>query len=258
MNEATKASAGAATSSAAVPSWRSSPSTRTPIRSASAAASSKSWVTSRTGMSSSASRSCSSARTDAFVCASSADSGSSRRRTAGSRASARATATRWRSPPDSRAGRSLREVRDPEALEQLAGAGLAAVLDVAPHGQVREERVVLEDEPGPALVGLQVDRLQGVEPRLAAGRDPPGLGPRQPGDRAQHRRLAGPRRPDERDGALDLERQPDVESPKRERDPVEDERHESARWRAARRRMLTPTSTPPIASAASKSTSNSA
>ena len=73
MNEATNASAGCATSSAGVPVWRSVPSTITPTWSASAAASSKSCVTSSTGMSSPASSSCSSARTVVFVCASSAD-----------------------------------------------------------------------------------------------------------------------------------------------------------------------------------------
>ena len=54
------------------------------------------------------------------VCASSADSGSSSSRTAGSRASARARPTRWRSPPESSRGRARARCVDPEALEQLA------------------------------------------------------------------------------------------------------------------------------------------
>ena len=80
---ATNGSAGAETSSCAVPSWSSRPSTSTPIRSASAAASSKSWVTSSVGRPSSRRSACSSARTDVRVCASRAASGSSRSRTSG-------------------------------------------------------------------------------------------------------------------------------------------------------------------------------
>ncbi len=57
MKLATNASAGAASNSAAEPSCRTCPSTITPTRSASAAASSKSCVTSRVGSRSSASNS---------------------------------------------------------------------------------------------------------------------------------------------------------------------------------------------------------
>ena len=56
------------------------------------------------------------------------------------------------------AGPRLREVRDAEALEQLVDPLLAAVGDVLPHGQVREERVLLEDEPDAPLVGLRKSR----------------------------------------------------------------------------------------------------
>ena len=100
-NSATYGSAGEPSSSAGAPSWRRRPSTSTPTRSASAAASSKSCVTSSAGSASSRKRSCSSARTFPRVCGSSAAIGSSRRRTRGPRASARAIAARCRSPPDS-------------------------------------------------------------------------------------------------------------------------------------------------------------
>ena len=106
VNAATKASAGCAMSSAGVPSWRRRPCTITPTRAASAAASSNEWLTSSAGRSSDASSSCSSPRTTCRVCESSADSGSSSSSTCGSRASARARATRWRSPPDRLSGRA--------------------------------------------------------------------------------------------------------------------------------------------------------
>ena len=46
------------------------------------------------------------------------------------------------------------QVRDAEALEVLVGALLAGVGDVLANGQVREERVLLEDEPDATLVRL--------------------------------------------------------------------------------------------------------
>ncbi len=64
------------------------------------------------------------------------------------------------------------------------------------HGQVREERVVLEDEPDGAFLGAAVDAR--VEPRLAA-HDAAALRPNEARDCAQQRRLARSRRADERD-----------------------------------------------------------
>ena len=159
MKEATKASAGWATSCAAVPSWRRRPSTSTPIRPASAAASRKSWVTTSVGSARAPSTSCSSPRTTARVCASSADSGSSSSRTCGSRASARATATRWRSPPDSAPGRSSARcpMRRRSSSAPTSASAAPAEGDVAAHGHVREQRVLLEDEAHRTPLGRQVD-----------------------------------------------------------------------------------------------------
>jgi hypothetical protein len=78
-------------------------------------------------------------------------------------------------------------VRDPEALEQVAG--VAAEGDVLLDRQVREERVVLEDEADRAPLGRQPRPLLRAQPH--ASRD-------ETGDRAQHRRLAGARGTDER------------------------------------------------------------
>ena len=91
------------------------------------------------------------------------------------------------------------EVVDAEALEQLPHARPAAEADVALDGQVREERVVLEDVPDCARLRGPVHRARRVEPRLARQRDPPRLRPHEPGHGAEDGRLAGARRPDERE-----------------------------------------------------------
>ena len=100
-SSATNALAGRAISSSAVPVWTTRPSTRTAIRSARAAVSRKSCVTTIVGKPSSRRRSLSSERTRPRVCGSSAAIGSSSSRTCGWRASALASATRCRSPPES-------------------------------------------------------------------------------------------------------------------------------------------------------------
>jgi hypothetical protein len=89
---------------------------------------------------------------------------------------------------------------DPEAIEQLADAGARTVGDVLPHGHVREERVVLEDEADATVLGREVDPGGRVEEHLAVERDAPALGARKARDRAQNRRLPGSRGPDQREG----------------------------------------------------------
>ena len=164
MKLATKASAGAASSSAALPSWRIRPSTITPTRSASAAASSKSCVTSSVGSRSSAEQLGELAADDA----------------AGVRVECRERLVEQehgrvaRERPRERdalplapreiAGPCAGEVRDPEALEQLVDPLPAAEGDVAADVEVREERVLLEDEPDRAALRRQVDPRRGVEP----------------------------------------------------------------------------------------------
>ena len=98
------------------------------------------------------------------------------------------------------------KVRDAEPLEELVGAAAAAVGDVLAHGHVREERVLLEDEPDPALAraGGRALPPSRTRPRRRArsGR----RRPHEPGDRAQDRGLARAGRADERDRPVDLER----------------------------------------------------
>ena len=66
------------------------------------------------------------------------------------------------------------EVADREAVEVLVGLVTAAVLDVLADGQVREERVVLEDEPdrvaGPGRA--RCPRRRRTRPRRRSGCDP--------------------------------------------------------------------------------------
>ena len=100
------------------------------------------------------------------------------------------------------------EVPDPEPLEERfdrAAAGTEG--DVRPHAQVREEGVVLEDEPDSPPVGREREPERGVEPGLAVERDAAASRLGEPGDDAQRRRLAGAGGPDERDRARDLERE---------------------------------------------------
>ena len=134
-----------------MPTWRSLPSTIAPTRSASVGGVLE-VVRDDDRRAARARRrsSCSSPRTPARVCASRADSGSSRSSTRGFRASARASATRCRSPPEisarpgvARAGRceTARAARRQLARRVRRTRRSPRTLEV------REERVVLEDEP---------------------------------------------------------------------------------------------------------------
>src|SRR5580765_3922961 len=124
---------------------------------------------------------------------------------------------------------------------------------------MREERVVLEQEADRAPVDLDVDSPLAVEPRLARDRHGTRPGCREARDHPQDRRLAGPGRADESDHSVDLERQLEVERPKRNVDRVEDEFcHERKRRRKISRATLKRTSTAPSATASSKFWSNCA
>ena len=155
------------------------------------------------------------------------------------------------------------EVPDPEAVEVFVGFVSAAVLDVLAHGQVREERVVLEHQSDHSPVRRERDAGCAVEPHGAAGADPARPGPDEAGDRAQHGRLPGARRPDQGHRRGHVEAQSDAEGPKRNNDLFEEEPchvvcHVSPILRPRSRTMLIRTSTPLIASVASKFWSNSA
>ena len=98
----------------------------------------------------------------------------------GSRASARATATRCCCPPESCAGRRC---SSPARLEQLASSSRARTArvargqmaecrhDVALRRQVRKQRVMLEHEPTRAMLRRWLERRRGIEPDLARASD---------------------------------------------------------------------------------------
>jgi hypothetical protein len=75
-----------------------------------------------------------------------------------------------------------------------------------PNGEVREERVLLEDEADAPFVGLAKEPSGGVQPNVVTERDPPTRRPHEPRDGSEHRGLTRTRRPDQGDGAVDLER----------------------------------------------------
>ncbi len=155
------------------------------------------------------------------------------------------------------AGTSTGKVGDPEALQELVHPLAAAEGDVAADVEVREERVLLEDEPDGAPLGWQVDRGVAVEPGCRSERNPPPLRPQQPGDRAQHARLPRARRSDERERLPpELERYREAEGAERVIEGELERVHEGMSLTASRRAALTTTSKAPRASATSKSSLN--
>ena len=93
--------------------------------------------------------------------------------------------------------RELHQLEHPaHALSDLRSGPAAqrqAEGDVVEHGQVREQRVVLEDHAEPAALGRQVIDRASIEPDLAA------RGRKQPGQQVQRGGLAAARRPQEGD-----------------------------------------------------------
>ena len=148
---------------------------------------------------------------------------------------------------------------DLKALEQLVDgdATAGAEADVREDVEMREERVLLEQVADAAPLRRHVDAAFGVEPDAVGERDDAVARPQQARDDAQHRRLPGSRRADERrrgavaDGQLDG----GVEAAKGMGE-VEVERHRvrSLTERSVAALMITRTAL--IASATSKSTSN--
>ena len=60
------------------------------------------------------------------------------------------------------------EVGDPEPLEVLVRRVLARVLDVLPHGHVREEGVLLEDEPDPPALRCGARRRRSASKKTSS------------------------------------------------------------------------------------------
>ena len=142
---------------------------------------------------------------------SSAPSGSSSSSTLGRFTRARASATRWRWPPDSWVMRRDGEVLEAHHLEggDRPGAALGPadaldlepVLDVLPHAQVGEEGVVLEHGVDVPVVGRRADDVAALEQDLALG------GLLEARDHPEAGRLARARGPEEREELAGTDRQ---------------------------------------------------
>ena len=129
------------------------------------------------------------------------ESGSSIRKTLGSRTIARPIATRWRWPPESWPGLRCEVLGQAEQLGDLAHAALALRLlhlrdpqregDVRRDGEVGVERVVLEHHRDVAALRRHVGDV------AAADQDRAGVDLLEAGEHAQRRRLARAGRADE-------------------------------------------------------------
>ena len=152
----------------------------TTISSATSRASSWSWVTKTVVTCTSSCSRRSQSRSSLRTLASSAPNGSSSSSTVGSTASARASAMRWRWPPESCDGHPVGELREVHELEQLVhpvldlGLGTLADLqaegDVLGHRHVLEDRVVLEHEADVALLRRQLGGVGALDADRAPSR----------------------------------------------------------------------------------------
>ena len=194
------------------------PSRRRSVRSARAATAS-SFVTSRIVICRAARAAARAARGSGRRCPSRGRRSARRRAAArGSFASARAIATRWRSPPDSVGGCARRAVRDgrpraaarPRARPARAreAASEHRHLDVLERGQRRDQVVELEDEADDlrAVVGGIGERVDA----LAADGDRARVRPVERADEVQQRALPGAGRAGQRDELARLDPQRDV------------------------------------------------
>ena len=149
-------------------------------------------------------------------------------------ASARASATRWRWPPESCAGKRFSKPRELHQIEQLERAALdllaaraarprtdaKAEADIVEHSHVAEQRVALEHEADIALLHGELERVLAVEQHAAGGRHV------EAGEDAEQRRLAGAGRAEQGDelARADVERYA-MQSRASCRSP-----HDSSRW----------------------------
>ncbi len=158
--------------------------------------------------------------------------------------------------PRVRVGQAL----DAEPSQVLVCRPLPGVLDVLANREVGEQGVVLVDEPDSTSLGGKGVFGRRLEPDFVAAADPTRRGSEEAGDGVQDCRLARAGRADERDRRSDPKGQLDVEGPERNPNVFELEvaRHVSPILSPRSRTMLMRTSTPDIASVASKFWSNSA
>ena len=195
--------------SVALPCCTTRPRSSTTIRVASRSASIGSWVTISVGPANVARCSRSSPCTSARVWTSSAASGSSSSSASGRLASARASATRWLCPPDSCRGRRRAYSRQVQPVQPLPRLARAPARRASRTSAARTRRCRRRAGAGTAG-GPGTRRRSGAaragRRRRRAGSSRttspivmrPVVHREQPGDRAQHRGLAGAVRPEQR------------------------------------------------------------
>ena len=198
-SSATNALAGRAISSSAVPLWTTRPSTRTAIRSARAAVSTKSCVTTIVGSAKLVEQEPqlgAHATTGVWI-----ERGHRlvEEQDPGLRASALARATRWRSPPESWAGFALASEAIPSRSRVRRRRPRTTRFA---RRSCAEERVLLEHVADGAILRTPVDPAL-AEPGVAVDLDRPRLGSSQSCDCVENRGLACAGWADEADGLRD-------------------------------------------------------
>ena len=132
---------------------------------------------------------------------------------------ARARDARWRSPPESVAGKrarsgSISRIATASSKTPSAAARAHAEADVPAHVEVRKEAGVLGDVADAAPLGREAHAARRVEQTIAVEQDA-AVGGAQARDGLQKRRLAGARRAEHRDG-IGVELRRDLERERRE------------------------------------------
>ena len=144
-------------------------------------------------------------------------------------------ATRCFSPPESFAGRRSSRRRYAEQIRDLVELAVAlglrrepaAVEQVLPHGEMREQAPVLEHVADAPLVHRHEDAALGVDHRDVVHDDAALVGPDQAGDDVDQRGLAGARAAEQRgEPAVGREARIEAEAPQPMLD-VDGERHAS-------------------------------
>ena len=73
----------------------------------------------------------------------------------------------------------------------------AAVAEIGPYAQMREQPRILEDDPYAAPMRRQEQSGGGIDQRGAVDRDPAPVRPGEPGDQVDQRRLSRTRAPEQ-------------------------------------------------------------
>ncbi len=156
-------------------------------------------------------------------------------------------------------GPRVRQICDPDSLEQIRTVAPGGEAHVARDGQMREQAIVLGQIADASVLGADVNAALSVKPGPRAKCDPPNARSLQAGDRPEQRRLAGAGRSDQGD-RLRSDGQPraKLESATREDDVDVKGLHEwTSSFDASRMAAATIMSSTPIATAWSRFASNS-